>query len=363
LKIHISQLKEGCILTDDVLSATNRPLAYKNTIITKRLKDVLQAFLVKDVQVANVLENGKEFKPFFFEEEEQVTENQKEKLTHHKPFHQHYLESVQAYKQLFISWQSGVLVDIHKVRKVILPLVEEIVKNDEEVFKLYHYCKKEDYVFHHSISVALVSTFLAKKLGYQMGEINQIALTGLLCDCGMAKVSPNILKKNLTLTESEYKDIKQHPVHSYNLLKNIMSIKGGVKMGVLQHHERIDGSGYPLNVKDQQLHPYSKIVALADTYQAMVSVRPYRSKQSPFKVLEQIMEDDFGKFDLTIINELKKGITRFSSGTKVRLSNGVNAEIIFMDDSNPTRPMVKCLLTEEIISLKDRRELFVEEII
>ncbi|PMC35554.1 phosphohydrolase [Bacillus sp. UMB0899] len=361
MKIHITQLQEGCILTDHVLSATNRPLAYKNTIINKHLKDVLQAFLVKEVQVASVLENGKEFRPSFFEED-QVTDISKEEVIH-KTFYQQYLQSVQAYKQLFINWQSGGLLDIHKVRQIIIPLVPNIVHNDEDVFKLYHYCQQEDYVFHHSISVALVSAYLAKKLGYQQGEVNQIALTGLLCDCGMAKVNPNILKKKLTLTESEYKDIKQHPVHSYNMLKNIMSIKEGVKMGVLQHHERIDGSGYPLNVRESQLHPYSKIVALADTYQAMVSIRPYRSKQSPFKVLEQIMEDDFGKFDITIINELKKGITRFSSGTKVRLSNGLDAEIIFIDDHNPTRPMVKCLFTEEIIALKDRREMFVEEII
>lgn len=361
MKIHITQLQEGCILTDHVLSATSRPLAYKNTIINNHLKDVLQAFLVKEVQVASVLENGKEFRPSFFDED-QVTDISKEEVIH-KTFYQQYLESVQAYKQLFINWQSGGLLDINKVRQVIIPLVPNIVRNDEEVFKLYHYCQQEDYVFHHSISVALVSAYLANKLGYQQGEVNQIALTGLLCDCGMAKVNQNILKKKLTLTESEYKDIKQHPVHSYNMLKNIMSIKDGVKMGVLQHHERIDGSGYPLNVRESQLHPYSKIVALADTYQAMVSIRPYRSKQSPFKVLEQIMEDDFGKFDITIINELKKGITRFSSGTKVRLSNGLDAEIIFIDDHNPTRPMVKYLFTEEIISLKDRREMFIEEII
>lgn len=362
MKIHIDQLQEGCILSDNVLSATNRPIILKNAIINKHLIDVLQAFLVKEVQVANLLANGKEFKPSFFEEE-QIIDNSKEEVTPHKTFYQQYLQSVQAYKQLFINWQSGGLLDIQKIRNIIIPLIAEIDLNDEEVFKLYHYCQQEDYVFHHSISVALISAFLAKKLGYQKGEINQIAITGLLCDCGMSKVNPHILKKNVTLTESEYKDIRQHPVHSYNMLKNIMSIKDGVRMGVLQHHERIDGSGYPLNVKGSQLHPYSKIVALADTYQAMVSIRPYRSKQSPFKVLEQIMEDDFGKFDITIINELKKGIAKFSSGTRVRLSNGMDAEIIFMDDHNPTRPIIKCLNTKEIIVLKERRELFIEEVI
>lgn len=364
MKIHISQLEEGCILSKPILSATNQPLAYKNTIITKHIKEALIAFLVKEVEVENILDNGREFKLAGYSNEQDETEDTVvEDSTLIKSFYHQYLEAVQAYKQLFISWQSGVQIDINKVRQAILPLVSEIEGNDEGVFKLYHYCKQEDYMYHHSVSVALVSAFLAQKLGYQKGEINQIALTGLLCDCGMSKVNPAILTKKVTLTESEYKDIKQHPVHSYNLLKNIMSIKDGVKLGVLQHHERIDGSGYPLSVKAEKLHPYSKIVALADIYQAMVAVRPYRSKQSPFKVLEQIMEDEFGKFDLKIINELKKGITRFSTGTKVKLSDGLDAEIIFMDDNNPTRPMVKYLYSQEIISLKDRRELFIEEII
>lgn len=362
MKIHISQLQEGCILSKNILSTTNKPLAFKNTIVTEHIKNALNAFLIKEVEVENILDNGKEFKPTFFEDEQEISDEVKEE-SFLKTFYQQYLEAVQAYKQLFISWQSGVLIDIGKVRQVIIPLVEKIVENDEEVFKLYHYCKQEDYMYHHCVSVGLVSAYLAKKLGYSKGEINQIAITGMLCDCGMSKVNPNILSKKVTLTESEYKDIRQHPVHSYNLLKNIMSIKDGVKMGVLQHHERIDGSGYPLNVKDNQLHPYSKIVALADTYQAMVSVRPYRSKQSPFKVLEQIMQDDFGKFDLTIVNQLKIGITRFSAGTRVKLSDGLDAEIIFIDDNSPTRPMVKYVNTEEIISLKDRRELFIEEII
>jgi HD-GYP domain-containing protein (c-di-GMP phosphodiesterase class II) len=249
------------------------------------------------------------------------------------------------------------------VRQVILPLVSKLEDHEEEIIKLYLYSKQEEYIYHHSVSVALLSAFLAKKLEYKQGDINQIALTGLLCDCGMAKVSPNIMTKKVTLTESEYKDIKQHPIHSYNLLKSIMTIKEGVKMGVLQHHERIDSSGYPLGVKGEQLHPYSNIVALADTYQAMVSVRPYRSKQSPFKVLEQIIQDDFGKFDLKVVNELKKALIKFSAGTKVKLSNGLEAEIVFVDEQYPTRPIIRFAQTEEIIALKNKGELFIEELL
>lgn len=362
MKIQIEQLQEGCILLKDILSATNKPLAYKKTIITEHIIEVLKAFLINEVEVESTLKNGEKFQPFNIVEDTREAERHLDTLDE-KPFYQQYLETIKKFKQLFLGWQAGTPVDIGKIRNVILPLVSEMESNEDEVIKLYHYCKQEDYIFHHSVSVSLVSAYLARKLNYNQGDVNQIALTGLLCDCGMAKIDPKILTKKVTLTEREYRDIKQHPVHSYHLLKNIVSIKEGVKIGVLQHHERIDSSGYPLAVKGEQLHPYSKIVALADTYQAMVTVRPYRSKQSPFKVLEQIIQDDFGKFEINIVNKLKDALIKFSIDTKVRLSNGLIAQIIFIDELYPTRPIIKVTKTGEIIALKDKRELFIEEII
>jgi HD-GYP domain-containing protein (c-di-GMP phosphodiesterase class II) len=363
MRIHVEQLQEGCILSKNIISATNRPIAYKKTVINQHIKAALQAFLIKEVEVESLLVDGEKFRPDYYldEIEKGIEENVEDVFD--KSFYQLYLEAVSTLKQLYISWQSGALLDIAKVRQVIIPLVDMLKDNEEEIIKLYHKSKQEDYIYHHSISVALLSALLGGKLNYKRGDMNQIALTGLLCDCGMSKITPNILTKHVPLTENEYRDVKQHPVHSYNLLKNIMSIKDGVKIGVLQHHERIDGSGYPLGVKGDKLHPYSKIVALADTYQAMVSVRPYRRKQSPFKVLEQIMQDDFGKFDLNVVNQLKKTIIKFSVGTKVKLSNGLAAEIVFVDEQYPTRPMVKSAQTGDIIALKDKRELFIEEII
>lgn len=341
------------------MSTSNQILVYKNTVVTERLIEVIQAFLISEVEVERTLENGDLFE---LEDDQKKLKRGEESQGDFSFFHL-YNQTVYDFKQLYHSWETGGAIDIGKVRSILLPLVELLDSNENEVFKLYHYSNQDDYLYHHSVSVALLSAFLAKKLGYQKGEINQISLTGVLCDCGMTKVNSTIVKKRFTLTEREYKEVKQHPVHSYQLLKNIPSLKEGVKLGVLQHHERIDKSGYPLGVSGDQLHPYSKIVALADTYQAMVTMRPYRIKQSPFKVLEQIMQDSFGKFDIKVVNKLKSGLLKFSTGTKVKLSNGHIAEIVFIDEQSPTRPMVKLLETEEIIILKNTREIFIEEII
>jgi len=359
LKIQINQLQKGSVISKNVFSATNKPLAYKDTIVTEGIIEALRAFLVSEVEIEDHYDSKKQTQHDVSNASEKVNEI----LTSKSDFYQSYIDAVQSYKSIYLGWQAGSPVDIGKVRQIILPLIGELQKNEDEILKLYHYCKEEEYIYHHSISVALLSALLAKKLGYQQGEVNQISLTGLLCDCGMSKVTPAIIIKKVTLTETEYKEIKQHPVHSYNMLKNIMSIKDGVKLGVLQHHERLDGSGYPLNVASDQLHPYSKIVALADTYQAMVSVRPFRRKQSPYKVFEQIVQDDFGKFDLQVIQALKQAIVKLSAGSRVRLSNGLEAEIVYVDENYPTRPIVKYLNTSTMLLLKDTNELYIEELL
>ena len=110
------------------------------------------------------------------------------------------------------------------------------------------------------------------------------------------------------------------------------------------------------------IHIFSRILAVADVYHAMTSERLYRKKQSPFKVMEMIMHDDFGKFDIAIVKVLLASLTNFSIGNRVRLNNGTIAEIIFMDNNSPTRPLVKVINSQEIINLSKIRDLYIEEI-
>lgn len=366
VRVHINQVCEGCILSKEVYSISHRPLIRKSTVLNQDLLQILRAFLIDEVEVEPFLDNGAAFKPAgaSLESIADSAENATPaEIKQNSEFSVVFLQAVLAYKKLYLDWQSGALVDISKIRSLLIPAVENGLNQPDEIFKTYHYSKADEYLYHHSVSVALVSAYIGKKLGFSHGDTIQLAMTGLLCDCGMTKLDQRFISKKIALTDREYKEIKQHPVYSYKMLKNIVSLKEAVKVGVLQHHERLDGSGYPLGVKSDQLHPFGKIAALADTYQAMISERPYRKRQSPFKVLEQLMQDEFGKFDLSALNELKKGLLKFSSGTNVRLSDGRKAEIVFVEDQYPTRPLIKVEKTSEIVALKDHRNLFIEEII
>lgn len=354
VRVKLSKVIEGCILSSDVISFTNTPIIPKKTVLNQQYLEILHAFLIKEVEVEPTLVNGD---PFKVDHEDIVDEEVME-----TSFSKKYLNTVKGYKKLFNSWQAGVPINMPELRNVLVTFLESSLESPNEIFKLHHYSTREEYIFHHAVSVAALSSILAQRLQFQKGDCIQIGLAGALCDSGMAKIDPKIINKQGSLTEAEFEEVKKHPQYSYNMLKQVTVIKDSVRQAVVQHHERIDGSGYPLGLNGDKLHPFSKIIAVADMFHAMTSERHYRSKQSPFKVLEAILQDSFGLFDLRVVQALTKALANFSTGTRVRLSNNQVGEIVFIEQKSPTRPMIK-LSSGEIIQLINHNQLFIDEII
>ncbi|RSK25442.1 HD-GYP domain-containing protein [Bacillus sp. HMF5848] len=358
MRVSVKYLQPGCIVSRDVMSLSNRPIIPNKTVLTNELINILKAFLVQDIYVESTLNTGEVFRPIESMEEDNSGEPRKE-LTN---FSTQYLQAVQAYKHLFISWQAGTPIDIAKVRSTIIPLLDSVFEAPSELALLHHFSTKEDYIYHHAISVALLASYIGIKLNYSKGDVIQLALAGLLSDAGMAKLDNRILKKTTSLTIDEFKEVKQHPVFSYRLVQNIPLLKDITKLAILQHHERNDGSGYPFGYTKDKLHQYSQIIAIADVFHAMTSERVYRSKQSPYRALEFILKESFGKFDLVLVQTLVSLLSNFSIGTKVLLTNGLSGDIIFVDSNQPTRPMIKTA-TGEIINLMMNRDVYIEEIL
>lgn len=200
-------------------------------------------------------------------------------------------------------------------------------------------------------------------MGFEKGEWLQIGLAGLLSDCGMTRIDLNIVKKDSSLTAAELDEIKKHPTYSYRIIEKLRAITQPVKLAVLQHHERIDGSGYPLGLSQENIHMYARIVGVSDIYHAMTSDRLYKQRQSPFRVMEEIQREQFSKLDPQVVSTFIESLSDFSIGTKVRLSDDRMGKIIFIDAKKPTRPMVQIINNEEIIDLQSTPELFIDEIL
>ncbi|KON85920.1 phosphohydrolase [Sporosarcina globispora] len=361
VRVPIQELREGCILSEDVFSLTNRPIISQKTVLTKGLLDIMKIFLIDEAEVETTMVNGRPFASAgSMEESEEAIESNE---SNESSFFNTFLTGVQNFKREFMSWQSGLLVDIAKIRNIMIPLIEKMEKNPSGIFSLHHFSANEDYLYQHSIAVGMISAFIGKKLNLNKGEIMQLALGGCLADAGMAKINPSILHKSTSLNSEEFEEIEKHSTLSFKMVQNISLLRESTKIGIIQHHERLDGSGYPFGEQGSKINQAGRIIAVADAFHAMTSQRLYRRKQSPFKVLEMLLQDSFGKYDIPSIQALGSGIMTFSIGSMVKLSDGQTAEILFIEDKSPTRPLVKLEETGDIIHLEKNRQLFIDEVL
>ncbi|TFB21095.1 HD-GYP domain-containing protein [Filobacillus milosensis] len=363
MKVKPKQLVPGCLVTKDVMGKTVFPIVPKNTVIEPIHIKVLTDFQVPQIDVANRLVNGDPFQVEEVENTIEVEPKEKEDNREEWSFYEHYVYAVKETMNLFKNWKDQPRLDLKKIRQLIQPLVHIGESNSEVLMELHHYTDKNDYFYHHIVAVPVIASFIAKKLGVDSNERKQIALAAYLCDIGMLKEDVHLYKKDGVLTNQEYERVKRHPVLSYRLIEHEPYLNKSIKVAVLQHHERLDGSGYPVGVQHDKLHKYARIIAVSDMFHAMTSERIYRKKQSPFKVIEEMMNRQFGKLDMKIVKALVDSIVYFSNGTKVRLTNNEVGEIVFIDQKNPTRPMIKKVDNQEIIHLLEHNELYIEEVL
>lgn len=360
MKVKLEDLKEGCIISEDIYSLTNQPIVSSKTIVKSETIDVLKAFLIKELEIDKMQVDGTGFNKNELGKEEKNTNVQKEEMN---SLEDQFLIAVRKFKKEFSSWQAGASININNIRQLMMPLIDEFIQSPSKLFSLHHFSTKDEYLYQHCVAVGLLSAYMGKQLNLDKAEIVQLALGGCLADAGMSKVKNSILTKKTALTREEFEEIKQHPIQSYKMIKDITVLRDKTKIAILQHHERLDGSGYPRGSVNEKISEYAKIIGLVDSFHAMTSNRNYRQKSSVFRVLEQMLEDNFGKYDINLLNILSKSINCFSIGTKVKLSNNTIAEIIFIDNNKPTRPLVKLIDEGIIISLEKNRQLYIEEII
>ena len=357
LKVHINDLRAGKIVADDIYANTQYPIIFKNTKISQEHLHILKAFNISEIPIL-LDENRKNDKP---QEENSVVNVEMTQVV--DSFRKNYIDVIEEFKKMFNSWEAGAKIDITKVRGLILPLVEKMLEDRTIIFDLHCFCNVKEYLYHHCIATGLICAVITQKLGYERGYVYQMAVAGTLADCGMARIPLRIRDKKETLNQFEFNEIRKHPVFSLQMVRNLQAVKEEMKEAIFQHHERLDGSGYPLKLRVGSISKFGQIIAVADTFHAMTSERLYRSKESPFKVIEMIKESEFGKFDIQVVQALVDLVATLPIGTKIELSNLEHGEIMFINKFAPTRPLIKLISTGEIIDLSKNRRFYISRVI
>ena len=355
----------GTIVSEDIFVNTKIPIIRKDVMITAEHIRVLHEFGVKEVKVASKEKavHKKTIDPIKSAEIPEEVQLEKENIFEQENIIEQYNEAVLSFKKEYIGWQAGIRPDIPKLRAFIIPLLEVFGNKSKMLTSLTDYSNPEDYQYHHSIAVGLLASSISKEMGFPVGQTLQIGLAGVLADCGMSKIDPLIMKKAGFLTKSEFSEVKKHTIYSYQMLQDTPFLRQEMKIAIFQHHERIDGSGYPRENKFEEISTASQIIAVADVFHAMTSERIFCEKKSLFEVIELIMVDEFGKFDINVVHALQKLVGNLSIGTNVQLTNGRKGEVIFVHRDTKLRPMVKMNEDDSILNLATSRHLAIDRIL
>ncbi len=350
--ISTKEIKVGMKLSQDIQSKLGGIIYNKGTSLKEIDRDILKAFSIKEVNIEESEIKKKSSEIIKKKMDENSTDDLYNKL---------FNQALKVVDNIYKVAQGNAQIPIVDLRKVLYPLLEEPYQHLKYLSQLpYTSSNFSKYLSHHALSVGIISYAIGKWIGLDQGERMQLALAGVLHDVGMSRIPINYLYQTNVLEDKEFDEIKKHTLYGYQVIKDTKGLKEGTVLSVLQHHEREDGSGYPLQLKSTQIHTYSKIIAIADIFHAMISKRIYRSEYSMYQAIEEIIKEGFGKLDPKIVRVFVNKMTQVTNGTKVTLSNGKKGIIVFTDQQHPTRPWVK--VDDKIINLVIEKNIYIKEI-
>ncbi|MFC5407518.1 HD-GYP domain-containing protein [Cohnella soli] len=264
-------------------------------------------------------------------------------------------------RDIFQSARHSDRISFEAIRERILPVVLLMSLHPDISRILAHLEKHDEYLYRHSIGVALLSKMIGSASGYQGDELTELITSAFLHDIGKSRIPLDILNKPGALTAEEFECVKKHTIYGYELIRQSPGLDENHALVALQHHEREDGSGYPYGLKGDATLRNSKIVAVADVFHAMISKRVYKSSVSFYQVLQEMSRNAFGALEPEITLNFMKRIMDLLIGNTVLLSNGSEAKIVMVSPHDPVNPLVEA--NGMYIDLSKEKQIVLERIL
>ena len=240
---------------------------------------------------------------------------------------------------------------IDQIKDAVSDMVGTMIQNPDALMWVARLKEDDAQVYDHGVKVAIYLIALGRHLGFPKDEMAHLGTIGLLADVGKTKIAKNVLEKPGMLDPSEFTEVKRHVELGLKLLKGSMKLPESVMEGISQHHERLDGSGYPLGLVGEQISIYGRMAAIADSFAALVSTRPYANASSAQDALMNLYEWCGTSFHEPLVEQFVQAIGIFPVGSMVELSSG---EIAIVLSHNRTKRLEPKVL---IISWPDHRPL------
>lgn len=357
-RLYTLQLVPGMTIAENVLSFNHQLVISKNTVLTDKLITKLELYGILTVYVEDDVPAA-----------ESVTV---------APKSPSYTERVKASED-FQQFKQDYELNLDTFRDVVNNVVDKNIKLNANTLlqssldmisrgkgqigvldMLHNMHDYDDSTFSHCMNVALICNVFATWLKMDEDEVTLATACGLFHDIGKLLISHDILAKPGKLTAEEYAQIQKHPVSGYQLLMT-QEVDNHIRYAALMHHERCDGTGYPMHLVGSQLDKYARIVAIADVYDAMTASRVYRGPMCPFRVIEIFETEGFQKYDVEYLLVFLENVVNTYIQNRCRLSDGREGDIIYINRDKLSRPIVQC--GTEYVNLMEHPELSIQEIL
>ena len=238
----------------------------------------------------------------------------------------------------------------------------ELCDGAKAVSQIHNMKHDGSYLIHHCLHVGILAGLMGRWLGMSVLDQYNLVIAGLFLDIGKMMISPAVLEKQGKLTPEEFEQVKMHAQYGHDTLaRTTLNANQDIMMGIMQHHERCDGSGYPLQLKKERISKFGRILAILDIYDAMASDRVFAKRRSPFDVFAILYDDILdGKLDTEYGVLFIKRLSHALNGNWVRLSNGEKGRIVYLDESRIRSLPVVQTDKGEFFDLNQRRDVKVE---
>jgi putative nucleotidyltransferase with HDIG domain len=251
--------------------------------------------------------------------------------------------AIKTVKQLMKDIRLGKQLELEKVDRVVESMVDSIFRNDAALTTLGKIKQMDEYTYFHSVSVGILMISFGKHLGFDRQKIKNLGVGGLLHDLGKMDVPIEILTKKGKLTEDEFESIKKHVDYGLHIIEQIGGVNEISVSVSAEHHERMDGSGYPHSLKGDKISQYGQMAAIIDVYDAMTADRCYQKGMQPSEVLKKLFEWSTFYFNNNLVQQFIRCVGIYPVGSLVRLESNMVGVILSHNEKSLLHPVVRVI--------------------
>lgn len=329
----------GCRLKNDIFTESGYFLLSSYTLLRKEHIDKLEHYNISITSEDVILPSAS------FDKDDQIIK-----------------DALSEIKQMFQIVNYSKKVPLKDIYMDVLPSISYF-SDKNSIFKLINELQnKDDYTYSHNLAVAVLASTLARWIRLNERETQALTIAALLHDIGKSKIPEDILHKTGRLSKEESEEVRKHTLFGYEIITNTVGASKRMALVALQHHERLDGNGYPYGLKGEQIDFFSQIVAICDIFHASTSEKFNQEPKPFFVVLKEMQENSYGKLNTKVVNIFTHKLMESTIGNDVILSNGEFGKVIMLNPFESLYPIIEMKSDGLILDLSRERKLYIEKV-